>query len=50
MVGLRKEAHSLHYKSYQDAATHTTNESHEAHNNMPPYRPVLYLIKVKDER
>ena len=20
------------------------------HNNMPPYKPVLYLIKIKDER
>ena len=22
----------------------------EGHNNMPPYKPVLYLIKIKDER
>ena len=24
--------------------------SDEPHNNIPPYKPVLYIIKMKDER
>ena len=30
--------------------TETAKGSGNAHNNMPPYVPVLYLIKVKDDR
>ena len=47
---------SLHFKKYVDSDTgfagggSVAEGNCAAHNNMPPYKPVLYLIKIVDER